>query len=120
MFGFLDYLKLGAGIAAGLMLYHLYAVSIGYPSAARQARAGYVLLAEKTAAEAQATEMERQRNAAAQATEEHRKRLSSATAAEQAAKDALENEIQSYELQLSEKNRACAVTAADRDWLFRH
>ncbi|MGO6699274.1 hypothetical protein ACCS33_07440 [Rhizobium ruizarguesonis] len=120
MFGLLDYFKMGAGLAAGLLLYHLYAVTIGYPSAAREARAGYVLLAEKTAAEATAAEMERQRNAAAQATEEHRKRLAAAERAEQAAKDTLETEIQSYELQLAEKNRACAVTAADRDWLLRH
>ncbi|MBP2486431.1 hypothetical protein ACU8LZ_04515 [Rhizobium leguminosarum] len=101
-------------------LYHLYAVSIGYPSAAREARAGYVLLAEKSAAEARAAEMERQRNAAAWANAEHRKRLAAAEAAEQAAKDTVEIEIQSYELQLSEKNRACAVTAADRQWLLRH
>jgi uncharacterized protein (DUF3084 family) len=120
MFGLLDTLKMGAGIAGGLMLYHLYAVSIGYPSAARQARAGYVLVAEKSAAEAQAAEMQRQRNAASQATEEHRKRLAAAEAAEQAARDTLEIEIQSYELQLSEKNRACATTAADLDWLLRH
>ncbi|MGR9224170.1 hypothetical protein [Rhizobium leguminosarum] len=120
MFSILDTLKMGAGIAAGLLLYHLYAVSIGYPSAAREARAGYVLLAEKTAADARAAEMERQRNAAAWANEEHRKRLAAAEAAEQAARDTLEIEIQSYELQLSEKNRACAVTAADRQWLLRH
>ncbi|MBY5439670.1 hypothetical protein [Rhizobium leguminosarum] len=120
MFSILDTLKMGSGIAAGLMLYHLYAVSIGYPSAARQARAGYVLVAEKNAAEAQAAEMERQRNAAAEAGEEHRKRLAAASAAEQVARDTLETEIQSYELQLSEKNRACAVTAADRQWLLRH
>ncbi|EJT06727.1 hypothetical protein [Rhizobium sp. CCGE 510] len=120
MFSLLDTLKLGAGIAAGLMFYHLYAVSIGYPSAAREARAGYILLAEKSAADAKAAEMERQRNAAAEATEEHRKRLMAAEGAEQAAKDTLEIEIQSYELQLSEKNRACAVTAADRQWLLRH
>lgn len=120
MISILDTLKMGAGIAAGLLLYHLYAVAVGYPSAAREARAGYVLVAEKSAAEAQAAEMERQRNAAAQATEEHRKRLAAASAAEQAARDTLETEIQSYELQLSEKNRACAVTAADRQWLLRH
>ncbi|WHO72446.1 hypothetical protein [Rhizobium sp. BT03] len=120
MLGILDGIKLGAGILAGLALYHLYAVTIGYPSTAREARAGYVLLSEKTAADAKATEMERQRNAAAQATEEHRKRLEAAQASEQAAKDTLENEIRSYELQLSEKNRACAVTAADRQWLLRH
>ncbi|MBB2835512.1 UNVERIFIED_ORG: hypothetical protein GGD51_005695 [Rhizobium esperanzae] len=86
MFGLLDTLKMGAGIAAGLFLYHLYAVAIGYPSAARQARAGYVVLAEKTAAEARADEMERQRDAAARAGEEHRKRLEAAKAAEQTAK----------------------------------
>ncbi|MDV4158442.1 hypothetical protein [Rhizobium brockwellii] len=120
MFGPLDTLKMSAGLAGGLMLYHLYAVSIGYPSAARQARAGYVLVAEKSAAEAQAAEMERQRNAAAEAGEEHRKRLAAAEAAEHAAKDTLETEIQSYELQISQKNRACAVTAADRQWLLRH
>lgn len=120
MFGLLDYLKMGAGIAAGLMLYHLYAVSIGYPSARREARAGYVLLAEKTAAEAKAAEMERQRNAAAQATEEHRKRLEAAQAAEQAAKDTLETEISNYELQLSQKNRACLLDRSDRDFLLHH
>lgn len=120
MFGILDYLKLGAGVAAGFLLYHLYAVSIGYPSAKREARAGYVLLAEKTAAEAKAAEMERQRNAAAQATEEHRKRLEASQAAEQAAKDTLEAEIENYERTISEKNRACALTAADRDWLLHH
>jgi hypothetical protein len=118
--GIFDALKLGAGILAGLAIYHLYAVTIGYPSAAREARAGYVLVAEKTAAEAKAAEMERQRNAAAQATEEHRKRLDAAQASERAAQDTLENEIRSYELQLSEKNRACAVTAADRRWLLDH
>ncbi|MBX4884055.1 hypothetical protein HJA90_10715 [Rhizobium bangladeshense] len=120
MFGILDGLKLGAGVAVGLMLYHLYAVAVGYPSAAREARAGYVLLAEKTAAEAIAAKMERERNIALQVTEEHRKRLVAAEVSEQAAKDNLENEIRSYELQLSEKNRACAVTAADREWLLRH
>ncbi|MFB2608433.1 hypothetical protein ACE04B_41845, partial [Rhizobium phaseoli] len=68
-----------------MLLYHLYAVAIGYPSAERQARAGYVVLAEKAAAEARADEMERQRDAAARAGEEHRKRLQAAKAAEQAA-----------------------------------
>ncbi|MBY4607926.1 hypothetical protein K6M90_09700 [Rhizobium sp. 9T] len=120
MFSLLDTLKMGAGIAAGLLLYHLYAVAIGYPSAEREARAGYVVLAEKAAADAKAAEMERQRDAAARAGEEHRKRLQAAKAAEQAARDTLENEIRSYELDLSQKNRACAVTAADRQWLLRH
>ncbi|MGR8923875.1 hypothetical protein ACU8MB_09010 [Rhizobium leguminosarum] len=120
MFGILDYLKLVAGVAAGLMIYHLYAISIGYPSAAREARAGYVLIAEKTAADARAAEMERQRNAAAQATEEHRKRLEAAQASEQAAKDTLESEIRSNELILSQKNRKCVADRADVDFVNHH
>jgi hypothetical protein len=120
MFGILDGMKIALGLLAGVTVYHLYAVSIGYPSAAREARAGYVVLAEKTAAEAKAAEMERQRDAASQALDEHRKRLEASQAAEQFAKDTLETEITAYELQLSEKNRSCAITAADRDWLLRH
>ncbi len=65
-------------------------------------------------------EMERQRNAASQAVEEHRKRLEAAQAQEQSAKDTLENEIRSYELLLSEKNRKCLADAADVDFLQRH
>jgi hypothetical protein len=120
MMGILDYLKLGAGVAAGLMLYHLYAISIGYPSAAREARAGYVLIAEKTAAEAKAAEMERQRNAAAQATEEHRKRLEAAEAQSAKSEITREAEIRGYELILSQKNRQCVADRDDVDFVNRH
>lgn len=120
MFGILDYLKLGAGVAAGLMLYHLYAVSIGYPSAAREARAGYVLLAERTAAEAKAAEMERQRNAAAQATEEHRKRLEAAESEITKSEITREAEIRGYELILSQKNRQCVADRDDVDFVNHH
>jgi hypothetical protein len=120
MFGILDYLKLGAGVAAGLMVYHLYAVAVGYPSATRAARSGYVLQVEKFAYEAKAREMERQRDAASQALDEHRKRLAAAEAAEQAAKDTLEHEIRSNELILSEKNRSCLIDDADRLFLQHH
>lgn len=118
MFGILDGVKITIGVSAGILIYHLYALAIGYPSAKREARAGYVLVAEKTAAEARATELERQRNAAAQATEEHRKRLEAAQAAEQAAKTTLENEIQSYERILSAKNRQCVLDRGDVDFLL--
>lgn len=120
MFGILDGIKLGAGILAGLALYHLYAVTIGYPSAAREARAGYVLVAERTAAEAKASEMERQRNAAAQATEEHRKRLEAAEAQSAQSEITREAEIRGYELLLSEKNRQCLADAADVEFMQRH
>ncbi|MGR9253301.1 hypothetical protein [Rhizobium leguminosarum] len=120
MFRILDYLKLGAGVVVGLMLYHLYAVSIGYPSAAREARAGYVLLAEKTAAHARAAEMERQRNAAGQAIEEHRKRLDAAEFENVKSEITREAEIRGYELLLSEKNRKCMADGADVDFFNRH
>ncbi|ASS55921.1 hypothetical protein [Rhizobium leguminosarum] len=120
MFGIFDYVKLAVGVLAGLFLYHLYAVSIGYPSAARAARAGYVLVAERTAAEAKAAEMERQRNAAAQATEEHRKRLEAAAAQSAKSEITREAEIRGYELLLSEKNRKCLADAADVDFLLHH
>ncbi|MBY5821497.1 hypothetical protein [Rhizobium leguminosarum] len=120
MFGILDGIKLGAGVLAGLAIYHLYAVTIGYPSAAREARAGYVLLAEKTTAEAKAAEMERQRNAAAQATEEHRKRLEAAESEITKSEITREAEIRGYELILSQKNRQCVADRDDVDFLNRH
>jgi uncharacterized membrane protein len=120
MFGILDYLKLGAGVAAGLMVYHLYAVVVGYPSAAREARAGYVVLAEKTAAEAKAAEMERQMNAAQGALASFQKNLDAARQSEQQAKDTLENELSAFQLQLSEKNRQCLADSADLDFIRRH
>lgn len=52
MFGILDGIKLAAGILAGLAIYHLYAIAVGYPSAAREARQGYVLQSEKDASDA--------------------------------------------------------------------
>jgi|SRR5687768_4778016 len=120
MFGILDGIKLGAGVLAGLAIYHLYALTIGYPSAAREARAGYVLLAEKTTAEAKAAEMERQRNAAAQATEEHRKRLEAAESEITKSEITREAEIRGYELILSQKNRQCVADRDDVDFLNRH
>jgi hypothetical protein len=79
---------------------------------------GYVLLSEKTTAEAKATEMERQRNEARQAINDYRKQLETAKA--QDAKDDIETEsrIRSYELLLSEKNRACAADQSDVDFIL--
>jgi hypothetical protein len=79
---------------------------------------GYVQLSEKNAAEAKATEMERQRNEARQATNDYRKQLETAKA--QDAKDDIETEsrIRSYELLLSEKNRACAADQSDVDFIL--
>lgn len=116
----LDYLKIAVGMLAGLALYGIYDVAIGTPATERAAREGYVLLAERTTAEAQAAEMLRQRDAAAQALEEHRKRLASAQAAEAAAHDKLETEIAANEQKLDALGRACRFDDADVDFLQHH
>jgi hypothetical protein len=69
---------------------------------------GYVLLSEKTAAEAKANEMERQRNAATQTLEEYRKR---------AVADALTQ--QKLEAQLEEAIRNDNANPDDGDYRWR-
>ncbi|MBX5131597.1 hypothetical protein HJB80_02670 [Rhizobium lentis] len=111
---------LGVGIIAFFIFSFRMWLGWHDASVAKQATAQMVTKFERDALAAQ---LERERQdaiIASQSLEEHRKRLLAAQMAEQAAKDTLESEIRSYELQLSEKNRACAVTAADRDWLLRH
>jgi hypothetical protein len=99
MLGILDYLKIGAGCAAGILITSLYwtglpilndypilknipllgDIAVGHVQTVKdEALKGYVLESEKTTAEAKATEMERQRNAYAQSYEELRKRAAAA------------------------------------------
>jgi len=86
-------------------------------SVASQARSGYVLLAEKTTAEAQSKELKRQLDAANQSITAFQAKYSTAKQEETKAKLTLEQEIKSYELQLSEKNRTCALSSDDAIWL---
>ncbi|NTG98902.1 hypothetical protein G6L95_06590 [Agrobacterium rhizogenes] len=99
MFGILDYIKIGAGVAAGMLITSLYwtgvpilndypilknipllgDIAVGHVQTVKdEALKGYVLESEKTTAEAKATEMERQRNAYAQSYEELRERAAAA------------------------------------------
>jgi len=120
MFGLLDYLKLGAGACVGGFLVYAFMSLISIPAAEHRARAGYVELAEKTTAEAKASEMERQRNASAQALEEARKRQAADEAA-QLAKDAQTDiEIANYEQKLSAANRQCLADPTDVQFLQSH
>lgn len=116
MLGILDYFKIGAGIAAGVMVYHLYAISIGYPAAARSAKAGMVTLFERDALASQLAEEKRLRLAGSQALEEYRKRAAAALTAEQADNDRMEQEIADYEAKLADANR-CRITPDLRKWL---
>lgn len=111
---------IGAAIIGFFTLTAIAAFKIWLASHDRALLSGYVLQSEKTAAEATAKEMERQRNAAQQATEEHRKRLAAAQALQSQSQAALEAEIRSHELELSEKNRQCLADSADVEWLLHH
>lgn len=88
-------------------------------SVASQARSGYVLLAEKTTAEAKAAEIQRQLEAAKLSLASFQKRLDADNAQDKIDDQKREAEIKSYELLLSEANRRCAVDQSDIDWLTK-
>ncbi|API52843.1 hypothetical protein BMW22_15565 [Rhizobium leguminosarum] len=111
MFGFLDALKLGAGLAAGLVVYHLYAVSIGYPSAAREARAGYVLESEKAASDALVKKLQRDIILGQQIREQADKEAEQLDIQEQKRRAADEKAI------ADDKGDGPLVTADDLRWL---
>ncbi len=76
---------------------------------------GYVLLSEKTAAEAKANEMERQRNAAAQALEDYRKRAVADALIQQKLEAELEQAIKDDNQNLDDGDYRWSD--ADRLWL---
>lgn len=115
MFGLLDYLKIGAGLTIGLVAYHLYASVIGYPSAAREAREGYVLLAEKAAAQATAIELQRQLQAANSAKQSLQEQITKDSAEDAQREKDREEKIFEYEVRLSQANRRCALDRSDID-----
>lgn len=88
-------------------------------SIASQARSGYVLLAEKTTAEAKAAEIQRQLEAAKQSLASFQKRLEAEASQDKIDDKKREDEILSYERLLSEANRRCAVDQSDIDWLTK-
>lgn len=86
---------------------------------AEAAKNGYVLLAEKTAAEAKTAEIQRQLDAAKQSLATFQKRLEAETAQDKIDDQKREDSIRSYELLLSEANRRCSATAADIDFITK-
>ncbi|NLS06852.1 hypothetical protein HGP14_26435 [Rhizobium sp. P32RR-XVIII] len=116
MFGIFDYLKLGAGIAAGLLLHHVYAVAIGYPSAAREARAGMVTTFERDALAAQLAEERRLRLLADQASTEALKRAD-ATLRAKAMADA---EVERLKAEAAKNGKLSRPNEEDMLWLDQH
>ncbi|WP_234901867.1 hypothetical protein [Agrobacterium rubi] len=76
---------------------------------------GYVLLSEKTAAEAKIIELERQRNAAAQAVEEYRKRAMADALTQQKLEAQLEQAIKDDNQNVDDGDYRWSD--ADRLWL---
>lgn len=114
MFGLLDYLKLGAGLLAGIALFSLYDKLIDDPLVRREALTGYVLKAEKDAMAAQLAEERRRALAATQTAEEFRKRYTALSEASRANHEKAEKAI-------ADDNRnddgAPRVSAEDLRWL---
>jgi hypothetical protein len=117
MFGLLDYLKIGAGLAAGLALMLGFNALIHDPMIEREARQGYVLEAQKTALEAQLAERDRQIKAGEYIITAYQQQLSNARAAETARAEQSEQEIAAYEKRLADEGRICRLDGADIDWL---
>lgn len=117
MFGLLDYVKIAAGFALGILIMGLFNTFIHDPMIEREARQGYVLEAQKTALEAQLAERDRQIAAGEYVISAYQEQLSNARAAEQAKSEQSEQEIAAYEKRLADEGRACRLDGADIDWL---
>lgn len=112
---------LGKIAGAALLIVGLFlGFRIWLASHDRATLAGYVLLAEKTTAEAKASEMERQRNAASQALSDAQKRQAADELAQQAKDAETDVAIADYETKLAAANRQCLADSGDVKFLLDH
>lgn len=116
MFGILDYLKLGAGVAAGLMLYHLYAVSYGYPAAANAATAQMVTKFERDAIASQLARERSLRRMADEAAAAADERASEAAKAQETASA----EVERLRAEAEEDKDLSRPNQRDKEWLLKH
>jgi hypothetical protein len=86
--------------------------------AAAAARTGYVLEAEKTAAEAKSAKLERERKADQIVIDAYQAQLMNRLTLEALQNEQHEQEIADYEKKLSAAGRSCHVTDADRSFLL--
>jgi hypothetical protein len=115
---FLPTTIIGRAIASVLIVLSLYGGFRLWLSAHDAALLkGYVVLSEKTAAEAKAAELERQRNAAALALEDYRKRAAADALAQQALEAQLEKAIRNDNQKMDDGDYRWSD--ADRLWLCR-
>jgi predicted acyl esterase len=89
-------------------------------SVANAAREGYVILAEKTAAEAKAAELQRQLSAATVAKQSLQEQINKDTAEDAQREKDREQRIFEYEVRLSQANRRCTLDRSDLDAILRN
>ena len=89
-------------------------------SVADAAREGYVILAEKTAAEAKAAELQRQLSAATAAKQSLQEQITKDTAEDAQREKEREQRIFEYEVRLSQANRRCTLDSGDVDAILRN
>lgn len=89
-------------------------------SVANAAREGYVILAEKTAAEAKAAELQRQLSAATVAKQSLQEQITKDTAEDAQREKDREQRIFEYEVRLSQANRRCTLDRSDLDAILRN
>lgn len=87
------------------------------PGVVREARAGFVAVAERDALAALVAERDRQRLAAEMALSNLRREIDRISEQEQAAQDRLEQEIKDYEKKLADAGRLCPLDDGDIEWL---
>jgi hypothetical protein len=125
MFGLLDGMKIGAGIAVGLVLASIYYSGIpilkdipyvGFVFEG-QAKRGLVPEFQVQALEAQLAEQARLRNAGQIVIEAYQVQLRNARAAEAAQLEKSEQEIADYENRLAEAGRVCLLDGDDIEFL---
>lgn len=115
MFGLLDYLKLGAGLLAGIALSSLYDRAIDDPLVRREALRGYVLQSERDVLASQLAEERRRALAATQTAEEFRKRYTALSEANRANHEKAEKAIAD-----DTSDDGTRVDPGDLEWLRRN
>lgn len=125
MFGFLDYLKIGAGVAAGFVLAAVYyngvpvLKDIPYIGTAfeGQAKKGLVPEFQALALKAELDQLKSIKRANDLVIESYQEQLRNARAAEAARIEQTEQEIADYEKRLADAGRVCLLDRDDIEFL---
>lgn len=127
MFGLLDYLKIAAGCAVGIVLSAIYfngvpvlkdLPAVGFLFEG-QAKKGLVPQFELAAARAERDELQRQLKVSEFVTTAYQEQIRNVWAAEAARTEKTEQEIADYERKLAEAGRACLLDNDDIEFLRR-